>query len=443
MERKNSSKTKYFVFILFYMATFFIALSSLTSSGNKHSESHTSNIILIILFIPILTRYLINVFISPLSDALAKFSEKKFKRISYTPKVSVVIPAWNEDVGIISTIASVLGNSYENFEIIIVNDGSTDSTDSVIRDYLVKNPEINNIRYVNKENGGKASALNSGVKKASGDLIITIDADSVMDKNAIASFVKYFKDPRVMAAAGNVRIGNSGTLIGSIQHLEYIYGFYFKKADSLMNSIYIVGGAAAAYRKQVFEFFGYFDTDTITEDIEMSTRIQSQGQKIVYAKDAIIYTEGASDLRSLIKQRLRWKRGRFETFYKYRRLFFSTSAEHNKILSWFILPLAFFAEILLFFEAFLLVFLYTNAIYYHNFSQLLLSIIILSMVITMQIITEDKKIRKYRYIIYAPIGWLIFYIVDFIEYNALLRSIWSIIRKKKVEWQKWQRVGLN
>lgn len=443
MERKNSSKTKYFVFILFYMATFFIALSSLTSSGNKHPESHTSNIILIILFIPILTRYLINVFISPLSDALAKFSEKKFKRISYTPKVSVVIPAWNEDVGIISTIASVLGNSYENFEIIIVNDGSTDSTDSVIRDYLVKNPEINNIRYVNKENGGKASALNSGVKKASGDLIITIDADSVMDKNAIASFVKYFKDPRVMAAAGNVRIGNSGTLIGSIQHLEYIYGFYFKKADSLMNSIYIVGGAAAAYRKQVFEFFGYFDTDTITEDIEMSTRIQSQGQKIVYAKDAIIYTEGASDLRSLIKQRLRWKRGRFETFYKYRRLFFSTSAEHNKILSWFILPLAFFAEILLFFEAFLLVFLYTNAIYYHNFSQLLLSIIILSMVITMQIITEDKKIRKYRYIIYAPIGWLIFYIVDFIEYNALLRSIWSIIRKKKVEWQKWQRVGLN
>jgi len=443
MERKNSSKTKYFVFILFYMATFFIALSSLTSSGNKHSESHTSNIILIILFIPILTRYLINVFISPLSDALAKFSEKKFKRISYAPKVSVVIPAWNEDVGIISTIASVLGNSYENFEIIIVNDGSTDSTDSVIRDYLVKNPEINNIRYVNKENGGKASALNSGVKKASGDLIITIDADSVMDKNAIASFVKYFKDPRVMAAAGNVRIGNSGTLIGSIQHLEYIYGFYFKKADSLMNSIYIVGGAAAAYRKQVFEFFGYFDTDTITEDIEMSTRIQSQGQKIVYAKDAIIYTEGASDLRSLIKQRLRWKRGRFETFYKYRRLFFSTSAEHNKILSWFILPLAFFAEILLFFEAFLLVFLYTNAIYYHNFSQLLLSIIILSMVITMQIITEDKKIRKYRYIIYAPIGWLIFYIVDFIEYNALLRSIWSIIRKKKVEWQKWQRVGLN
>src|SRR3989344_5269303 len=158
MERKNSSKTKYFVFILFYMATFFIALSSLPSSGNKHPESHTSNIILIILFIPILTRYLINVFISPLSDALAKFSEKKFKRISYAPKVSVVIPAWNEDVGIISTIASVLGNSYENFEIIIVNDGSTDSTDSVIRDYLVKNPEINKIRYVNKENGGKASA---------------------------------------------------------------------------------------------------------------------------------------------------------------------------------------------------------------------------------------------------------------------------------------------
>jgi len=119
------------------------------------------------------------------------------------------------------------------------------------------------------------------------------------------NFVKYFELPNVMAAVGNVKIGNTNSLIEIVQYLEFLFSFYFKKCDSIMNSIYIIGGAAGAFRKEVFEKLGGYDVKNITEDIELSFRIQHAGMKIVYAEDAIVYTEGATDFKGLIKQRLR------------------------------------------------------------------------------------------------------------------------------------------
>src|SRR6185436_19011390 len=176
----------------------------------------------------------------------------------------------------------------------------------------------------------------------------------VMDRSAIKHLVKPFTDPRVASVAGNVIIGNRAHPIGLIQQLEYLYGFYFKRADSLLNAVYIVGGAAAGYRRKVIADLGGFDENIITEDIEMSTRLQDHGHHIRYAADAIIYTEGPSDFRSLCRQRLRWKFGRLLTFYKYRHLFFSLKPKHNAFLCFLILPIALFTELLLFFEGALL-----------------------------------------------------------------------------------------
>src|SRR6185369_13921111 len=167
--------------------------------------------------------------------------------------------------------------------------------------------------------------------------------------HAIKNMVKHFSDPQVASVAGNIVIDKLTKPIGLIQQLEYLYGFYFKRADSLLNSVYIVGGAAAGYRRKIIAVLGGFDEDIITEDIEMSTRLQDNGYHIRYAADAIVYTEGPSDFRGLCRQRLRWKFGRLLTFYKYRHLFFSLKAKHNAFLCFVILPIALFTELLLFF----------------------------------------------------------------------------------------------
>jgi len=204
-----------------------------------------------------------------------------------------------------------------------------------------------------KRNGGKSSALNLAIKKSRGEIIITSDADCAIYPLAINNLVKHFSNKDVMATAGNVIVGNNTKILGSIQKLEYIYGFYFKRADSLLNSVYIVGGAAAAYRREIFDKLGYFYEEIITEDIEYSTRILNGGHKIRYAADAIFYTEALSSVSDLIKQRLRWKYGRLKTFFKYHDLFFRVRGKHSKFLSFITLPVALFAEMLLFLEVIL------------------------------------------------------------------------------------------
>lgn len=412
------------------------------ASVNYYKTVKDVNFLFVILFMPILARYFINIFVSPLYPIAKniKFRRYEKKRPHYHPLVSVIIPAWNEEVGILNTVKSVIENDYRQIEIIIVNDGSTDKTDEVVREFMDTYQGSRKIKYFYKKNGGKSSALNLGIRNASGKIIITIDSDSVMAKNTVTNFVKRYQDPSVMCVSGNVKIGNHKTLLGLLQSIEYLGGFYFKKTDSMFGSIYIVGGAAASYRRQVFRKLGLFDKKTSTEDIEMSTRIQQAKMKIVYADDAIVYTEGPVDIKSLIKQRLRWKYGRFETFYKYRKLFFNVHG--NRYLTFFVLPLAVFAEILLFFEVIML-----TALYYHlfasgNFASLVVAIFISAAVLSVQVFSDIKTSRGYYLLLWAPVVWLLFYFIDFVEFSALMKSLWALARKKKVTWQRWNRVGV-
>ncbi|NCT54588.1 glycosyltransferase family 2 protein [Candidatus Falkowbacteria bacterium] len=397
--------------------------------------------IMFILFIPLLTKYIIHLLIVPWHNYVNKRVLKNNNK-NYQPLVSFIIPAWNEEVGIVNTIKSVLKSDYKKFEIIIVNDGSTDKTGLRVKEFINSYKGAITIKYFKKENGGKSSALNLGIKKAEGEIIITSDADCVLDFKAISNLAKYFSNQEVMASAGNVRVGNNQKIIGAIQKLEYLYGFYFKRSDSILNTVYIVGGAAAAYRKTIFKKLGYFDEEIITEDIEYSTRILNSGYKICYAADAIFYTEVPSDLKSLIKQRLRWKYGRLKTFLKYQNLFFKIKGQHSKFLSFLILPVALFSEILLFFEVILLPVFFVYTFLSGDFIPLIVVVSILSIIIFLQIITDVKWRENKDVIFWAPIAWLVFYFVDFIEYVALVKSIIKIIKNKTVAWQKWERVGV-
>ncbi|HVV39086.1 MAG TPA: glycosyltransferase family 2 protein [Candidatus Paceibacterota bacterium] len=386
--------------------------------------------------------------ISPWYDVLDRYFRVYKPKRAYAPSVSVIIPAWNEEVGLLSTVKSILRSTYRNVEIVVINDGSTDNSDAIFRAFLEEykaipdNPNKMPIVYRYKENGGKGIALNKGIEISKGEIIISIDADCALLPSTIGNFVRHFERPSVMAAVGNVKIGNTEHLLGTLQNLEFLFSFYFKKADSLFNTIYIIGGAAGAFRREVFEKVGSYSNTNITEDIDLSVRIQEAGMKIVYAADAIVYTEGASEMTGLMKQRLRWKRGRFQTFFEHRKLFFSNKKRHNKLLTWGVLPLAVFGDIQLFFEMLFLSFLYIYSYLTHDFSSFISGIIVVSVMFAIQIFDDPRSTRPSLYLL-APIGWLLFYVTTVVEYRALLASLRGMLQGKKLKWQRWEREGLR
>lgn len=367
---------------------------------------------------------------------------RRYGRSAYRPKVSIIVPAWNEEVGIIKTIRSIVQNSYRNIEVIVVNDGSVDKTDMLIRNYLARHPSDGRyIRYYSQPNGGKGKALNLGIKQSTGEIIFTIDADSVMDVHALRNVVKYFEDKRIWAVVGNVKVSKNKTLIGLMQQLEYLFGFYFKRAHAVMGAEYIFGGANAAYRRRLFNDIGLFDTTNKTEDIEMSLRTRFLGKACAYAEDVVVYTEGASTISSLINQRLRWKKGRFDTFLKYRSLFFSRKPEHNPWLSFFILPFSLIAELQLLFEPLALALLVTYSIVTGDYISLALgSSFVMIMYVVNAFFSHHGKLR---YALLFPFTWPLFYLLVWVEYVALLQGIRMVLRGDEIVWQSWQRQGVD
>lgn len=439
------------VYTFLYAASFGIIASTFLIHPIARTPFPIVRTIIILFATILLTKYFIYMLLSPIYDIWATHRDRKFAEhiATYRPKVSVVIPAWNEAVGIRATVASVLANNYEPLEVIVVNDGSTDASDEIMRsltaEYAATAAEHPNktLVYHYKENGGKGKALNAGILISSGDIIVSIDADCYVDPNAVANFVKAFVDPSVAAAVGNVKIGNTRTLLGTVQYLEFLFSFYFKKADSLLNTIYIIGGAAGAFRRTTLEDVGLYHTNHITEDIDLSVRIQKAGMRIVYAADAIVYTEGASDLRGLAKQRLRWKRGRFRTFWDHRDLFFASNTGQNRMLTWGILPLALFGDAQLFGEVFFLLFLYWYSFWTDNFSSFISGIVVVSSMFIVQMFDDPIMRKKAGFILLAPIGWLLFYISTYVEHDALIKSIWGSLTRKNITWQRWQRKGVT
>jgi len=381
--------------------------------------------------------------LAPFYPFKEKLRKLKWKSVRYNPLVSVVIPAWNEEVGVTNSINSLIKNTYQNIEVIVVDDGSQDKTSQVVKATINSNPNKNiSIKLFQKENGGKGSALSFGIEKANGEIIVTMDADSAYEKHAIERIVEYFKDPEIDAIVGNVKVSENETLVGSIQKLEYLFGFYFKRAHAVMGAEYIFGGACAAFRKSTtFDKYGLFDTTNKTEDIEMSMRLRFFGINCTYAENVLCYTEGASSILGLVNQRLRWKKGRFDTFMKYRRMFFSLDRNHNKFLSWFILPYSLLAEIQLLFEPLAITLLAAYSFISGDYLSLALGSLFVFVIYFVSAIFGENfnpgLLISYFY------TWPLFYFLVWIEYLALMKSLKLILRGEDITWQKWDRVGIK
>jgi len=265
-------------------------------------------------------------------DNLKKFKREK-KPDKSPPSVAVVIPAYNEEASIASTIKSVLNNTYKVDEIIVMNDGSTDSTKKIVKDLALKYSQI---KLFNLKNGGKARALNHAFLISQKDILICMDGDSIFEKNAIGHLIKNFDDPLVAAVAGKVSAIVKKNYIGGFQQIEYIIGQNIEKASfSTVNAVGVVPGPIGAWKRRVVNALGGYSKDTLVEDQDLTLAILSQGFEIRYEPRALCYTEAPTNIKDFSKQRFRWIYGTMQCFWKYKKFLFNPK---RKNLGMMIMP---------------------------------------------------------------------------------------------------------
>lgn len=254
-----------------------------------------------------------------------------FDEGDYMPEVAFLIPAWNESRTLGGTIESVFNLIYpkDKITIYIINDGSADNTLEIARSYIVdgkkvNNKNINNVRVIvlDKDNGGKHTALNLALTYVTSELIICLDADSYVDEKALIIATQYFKDESVKGLASCMQIRDTPTWIHKIQRIEYLLSIFWKKSYSNIDAIQVVPGPFSIFRKSVFDELGNYRPAHNAEDLEMTMRMHKHGYRIVNAHRAYVYTVGPDTLKGLIKQRVRWLRGFLDNAWDYREMFF-------------------------------------------------------------------------------------------------------------------------
>lgn len=261
---------------------------------------------------------------------------------SFKPPVSIIIAAYNESKVIRRTIQSLLASEYSDFEIIVVDDGSTDNTSEIVRTYYGAEPKV---RLITKANGGKSSALNVGLEVARYEIIIGLDADTQYSPNAIGAMARHFADERVGAVAGNVKVGNRDSWLLQCQSIEYITNQNFgRRAFSVVDAITVVPGAAGAWRKKAIQDVGGYLSDTLGEDMELTWRVRMAGYSICFEPLAHAYTEAPDTLGGVFKQRFRWMYGQFQILWKHRGAFFNSDYGW---FGWFGAPLVLMDDVFL------------------------------------------------------------------------------------------------
>lgn len=305
-----------------------------------------------------------------------------------SPKISIIAPAFNESKTIIDNVRTLLSLYYNNFEVILVNDGSTDNTFEKIKEhyeltkvnyyfdyhipcekirgvYKSVNPSYNRLIVIDKKNGGKADSLNAGINICQSSLFISIDADSIIETDSILKLVKPFleeKERKVIGAGGVIRIVNScdverghireihlpGQMLPRLQVLEYTRAFLLgRMAWSQLDGLMLISGAMGIFDRETVIKGGGYSIKTVGEDMElvlrMRRRLAEEGVKyeVTYIPDPLCWTQVPSDIKSLHTQRTRWTRGLIESLWTHRKIFFNKTYNRLGLLGY---PYWFFFE---------------------------------------------------------------------------------------------------
>jgi len=295
------------------------------------------NVVLIFIFtMLIIIRYLFLMFFSML-QILRRSGDEDF----HTNKkdiVSVIVPCYNEQDVVVPSLKSIIAQTYPNLEILVVDDGSSDRTYE-----LAKNFEFDeshrSLKVLTKPNGGKSRALNYAIKQAKGNLICCVDADSKLDKFAIELLVQHFKNSEIAAVAGSVSVINTDTFLTKLQALEYIEGLNMvKNGQAFLKLVNIIPGPLGMFRKEAMQKVDYYSHDTFAEDCDLTLSLIAEGYKIDFESDAIAYTEAPENLLDLLKQRYRWTRGILQAIKKNKKYLWNLRSKPSiSFVMWYML----------------------------------------------------------------------------------------------------------
>ena len=256
-------------------------------------------------------------------ESKTKIKKEEHRTVVYFPTVTIAVPCWNEEKTLSATLESLLKLVYpkDKLTIIIVDDGSTDNTFLIAREYGARFPNM--IKALTKENGGKHTAVNLALLQSTSDLFGCLDADSFVSPKALLHIVSYFESSGdIMAVTPCIHVRHPRTLIQRMQAIEYLMGVFLRKAYGELDAIQVTPGPFSIFRKEVFTIIGNYHKAHNTEDYEITLRMHKARLKVVNSHKALVYTVGPSTASGFFHQRLRWARGFLENSLDYKELFF-------------------------------------------------------------------------------------------------------------------------
>ncbi len=296
------------------IAVYFVLLKSNITLPNI--LVNVSIVALLLFIIIIMIRYFSLIFLSFLHHSQLKVTEEK-KHDFKILKASVLVPAYNEGKVIEQSIQSLLELNYPDYEVIVINDGSTDDTLEKARKWEGFHGKVEVI-VLTQENKGKAEALNHGASVAKGEVVVCMDGDSKLDRNTVNTGMRHFDDPQTAAVAGNVKVVNRRNLLTKLQSLEYIEGLNLvRRAQAFIHAVNIIPGPIGLFRRDPLLEVGGWESDTFAEDCDLTLKLLTHGYKVDYEADAVSYTEAPEKLGPLLKQRYRWTRGILQSMKKH------------------------------------------------------------------------------------------------------------------------------
>lgn len=352
------------------------------------------------------------------------------------PFVSVIVPAYNEEKVIQSAIEATMWLDYPRFEVVVVDDGSSDRTYEEA--FQLTGLYGSRLRVLTQPNAGKAAALNTGIANAKGEFVLCMDADSRLEPQTLKQGMKHFRDASVGAVAGSVKVVNRNNFLCRMQALEYVQGLgLVRTAQGYFRRINIIPGPVGIFRKSTLESVGGYTTDTYAEDCELTIRIFFAGWKIKYEPKAVAWTEAPETVYALFKQRYRWGRGILQAVIKHKEYLLRLYPDFlDRATLWFLIfesivwpGINLFAISFFLFVAVTLGF--TNIIFFWWMQLTVLDIVAALFCVAV----ENEDIRLTAYSIFNRIYYVP--LVDAMKFFAAVDEIFHV----EMRWAKLERFG--
>ncbi len=433
MDRKYSLVFSFFLIALL-IGALFIYLKTLQISDVVSDPLAGWALLLVLIF---LTAVIVRFFILLWLSYLATLEEVEPGEVEYTPGVTILVPAYNEEMVIKASISSLLSLDYPDFEVLVIDDGSSDATYDVASQFEGDYGKAR-VRVVTKSNSGKAASLNVGISLAENDYVVCVDSDSRLSQTTLSKGMAHFRNSSVGAVAGNVKVVNRDGIWTKLQALEYIEGLnVVRRAQGFLRLVNIVPGPIGIFRKEALLDVGGYDSDTFAEDCDLTLKLLTKGWKIEYEPDAISYTEAPEKLLDLLKQRYRWTRGILQSIKKHKDFLFhpGRSWVNSAILWYMILEGVFWPTASVLASTLLMVIAVLRAnvsLIFIWWSQLTL----LEMVVALHTVAMEKEdLKLVPYTIFYPLFYIL--IVNITKTLSGLEELLGL----KMTWGKLDRMG--